>query len=396
MRERTTWNRDSIKKATVDKTADPYTMNQDHAQPPADAYITGDPSSFAEDIHPNNWDVEFDGDGNTKRDEIGMPEKRPDTYNHPEKTASEEFLLKKSNLCVTVARMMLKGQKFASEDTLLKATEDQAVALMNLGDKELIDTHNRLAQGQQQDEKSDDDEQQKQAQGQQQDEKSDDDEQQKQAQGQQQQEGEQGSDDDQQKQASLDFATKVAEALQAGNTEAAQTAVNELVAHLNSTTVEAGAVKAQVADMIQNAMGTYAQQPQQMQDPMAMQDEEAMLDQMLTPQEAMPMPMQEGDIEMGMSEMDTGEVVLGSDDEVLRTLFAQDDDDEQKDDGQQQQKQAGVASASTATVGTKPTGGVSRIGGSTRVASTTAPDSNLQNLWATAPDVRDAFGLPKS
>ena len=85
MRERTTWNRDSVKQAATQRQADPYAMNQDHLsqQPKADKYVTGDPSTFAEDVtQPNTWDVEY-ANGQTKRDEIGMPEKRPETYTHP-------------------------------------------------------------------------------------------------------------------------------------------------------------------------------------------------------------------------------------------------------------------------------------------------------------------------
>ena len=52
MRERTTWNREEIaKRAAMPKKADPYTMNQDHKQPSAEAYVNGDPSKWAEDPH---------------------------------------------------------------------------------------------------------------------------------------------------------------------------------------------------------------------------------------------------------------------------------------------------------------------------------------------------------
>ena len=397
MRERTTWNRTEItKRATVDKKADPYQMNQDHSQPAADAYITGDPSSFAEDVHPNNWDVEYDGDGNTKRNEIGMPENRPETFNHAEKTASEEvFLVKKADLCVKVARMMLASRKFASEDALTAAVEDQAVSLMSLGDTDLIQTHNRLAQ-EQDDDDDDGDEQQKQAQGQQQ--QSDDDD-----------------DDDQQKQAMGALAAKVASSITAGNKKAAQKALRTLVANVSAWTAQQQAPQQDmtqqsqqqmVQDMIQEAMQQQApqqdmtqqgqqqqdmvQQSQQQQD-MDLQSDEALLDQMLAPEEAS--YANEQDIQMDVPVMDTDVVLSSDEDEVLRTLFAQDGDEQQDDDEQKKQASSPgfVRTAASATVGTKPKGGVSRIGGPG--ASGGGVEDKLSSLWKTEPDVRAAFGL---
>src|SRR4051812_46625455 len=96
MRERTTWNREAIAKfaAAISKKAeDPRAMNQDHLkeQPSADKYVTGGPSEFGEDVHPSTgtWKAEYSG-GEVKRDEIGMPEVRKDTFNHPEKTAQDQ------------------------------------------------------------------------------------------------------------------------------------------------------------------------------------------------------------------------------------------------------------------------------------------------------------------
>ncbi len=151
MRVRTTWNTNEILNRTaagnataaMSRTADPYAMNQDHInqQPPADKYLTGDPSAFAEDITtPNNWEMEYSG-GAVKRDEIGLPEDRPDTFNHPEKTASvnHEAVLKKADLTVRIARRMLGAN--APEG----AIEEQAAAFMHLPDVEVINTYNRLA-----------------------------------------------------------------------------------------------------------------------------------------------------------------------------------------------------------------------------------------------------------
>ena len=151
MRQRTTWNAKEIlsrtagttQTAATTRTADPYAMNQDHIkqQPSADKYLTGDPSAFAEDITtPNNWEVEYSG-GAVKRNEIGMPEDRPDTFNHPEKTASQnhDLLLKKADITVRIARRMLGAN--APEG----AIEEQAASLMHLPDQEVINTYNRLA-----------------------------------------------------------------------------------------------------------------------------------------------------------------------------------------------------------------------------------------------------------
>lgn len=151
MRQRTTWNTNEILNRTaatsptaaMNRTADPYAMNQDHIkqQPSADKYLTGDPSAFAEDITtPNNWEVEYSG-GAVKRNEIGMPEDRPETFNHPEKTASvnHDLLLKKADMTVRIARRMLGSN--APEG----AIEEQAASLMHLPDQEVINTYNRMA-----------------------------------------------------------------------------------------------------------------------------------------------------------------------------------------------------------------------------------------------------------
>jgi hypothetical protein len=98
----------------------------------------------------------------------------------------------------------------------------------------------------------------------------------------------------------------------------------------------------------------------------------------------------DGGIQMDQSQMDVGMDDLGPEDEVLRTLFAQDDDQQAQDQDQVQQKQA--RTASTRTVGTRPTAGVSKIGGTGGSTGGTVID-NLSSLWQSAPDVRDAFGI---
>ncbi len=148
MRARTTWNMNEIltrtaasPTAAMNRTADPYAMNQDHKQPDADKYLTGDPSAFAEDITtPNNWEVEYSG-GALKRDEIGLAEPRPDTFNHPEKTAAlnQQAVLKKADITVRIARRMLGAN---APDAMV---EDQAAAFMHMPDEQVIATYTRLA-----------------------------------------------------------------------------------------------------------------------------------------------------------------------------------------------------------------------------------------------------------
>jgi len=404
MRERSTWNRnDVVKKAADLKKADIYTMNQDHPQPAADKYVTGDPSTFAEDVHtPNTWESEYKGD-EVKRNEIGMPEMRSDTFNHSEKTASKEVLLKKADLCVAVARIMLAGTKTASE----KSIENQAFSLMFMPDQALIATHKRLA-GEQQDEGADEDAdegqekqaqqdqeeeqaQAKQAQDQEQDEDKD---QAKQAQDQQDQDQGQG----QEKQAAIKtLVGRVAHSLKTGNFKRAQEQMQQLVqqqqAQGQQQQVSQQQMQAQIQQMIQEAMGQQvpqqapAQQAQQQQAPMQQQSDEQTLDQMLAQDGCG--PMAESDIQMDPAPMDVGMDDLGPEDEALRTLFAQ--DDEQEVQQQTQQKQAGVRTASTRTVGTRPTAGVAKLGGGSQGGG--ASVSDLSSLWQSAPDVRDAFGL---
>jgi hypothetical protein len=141
----------------------------------------------------------------------------------------------------------------------------------------------------------------------------------------------------------------------------------------------------------QMPQGQPQQQAQQQQ--MPMQSDEQVLDQMLANETCG--PMAEADIELEPAQMDVGMAELGPEDEVLRTLFAQ--DDEQGGEQEQQQKQAGAPMARTAssrTVGTRPTAGVAKLGGTVaQGGSSNLSVDNLSSLWQSAPDVRDAFGI---
>jgi len=444
MRERTTWSRDQIKQAAQNKKADPYLMNQDHVgqQPPADKYVTGDPSTFAEDVHPSKdtWEAEY-ANGQVKRDEIGMPEFRKDTFNHPEKTAADKALLvKKANLCIRVAAMML-GKKATEQ-----AVEDQSVSLMHMPNTELVETFNRLAG---------DDDQKAEGQGQEQD-------QQKQALDQQQAGMQQQSAAYQQAQA------QCKQAIQAGDDEGVKQAIQAMIqaqmqqppqapvgvgtatvtaepqqqapVGVGTATVTASMVEKIVQAAVKKALDQQAlQQQAQQQAPVALQEQQALQQQALQQQalqqqalqqqalqqqaqqqpgqqapvavgtaddlmlddmlmDAPPDGMSEMDIEMDAPSMDMSDAGLGPEDEVLKTLFAN-EESEQAEQGQTQQeqaaqqKQAGMSrTAANRTVGTRPSGGVSRVGGGAAGGRGSDTDK-LSSLWASAPDVKDAFNM---
>jgi hypothetical protein len=467
-RERSTWNINNIAKQAGLKVADPYTMNQDHKQPAADAYVTGDPSTFAEDIHPaaGTWEAEYSG-GQVKRNEIGMPEMRNDTFNHPEKTASDEVLVKKAAVCVALARSVLP--KTASPMDV----EEQSISFMHLPDEELMSTFTRLAAKQDQDQQQVQAAQQQDQQGQQeQKQAAKQDQQQGQQQqvqaakqdqqGQQQEQQVQAAQQDQQDQqgqqqvqASQNFTdpshTSVRALLaqdqqdqgqqeqkQAGQEQQAQMQqqlaqmIQQAQHQLEQLQAQAQQVQAppaqqqggqqagqeqqaqmqqqgqaqQVAQAVQQAiqqgqdpvaaaaqcMAQYQQQGQSQQQG----NDGELIDQMLAQQQTQ-QPMANMDIELDTPTMDVGEVQLGPEDDMLMQLFANEETQQAQqaqDGGQQQQKQAhAVRTASMRTVGTVPSQGVSRIGG-TSTAKVASGGDQLSSLWSSAPDVRDAFGIP--
>lgn len=507
MRERTTWNMNEIaqRTAATSRTADPYAMNQDHLkqQPPADKYLTGDPSAFAEDIHPNDWSVEYSG-GQVKRNEIGMPEMRSETFTHPEKTASvadEKVLVKKADLCTKVARMMGKGKRFASREAAEAWVEDQSVSLMNLPDADLINTFQRLANeehfpggefphaaGQQQQAQQD----QQQAQQQQMDPMMA-----QQQQAQQEQQAQQQQMDQ--------MAQQVVQTIQAGDQAKAKLLVQAMVQQAAKVALKKAndqqqapmqqqgqqqqqaqqdqqsawydtsgqqqqqaqgqqpqgqqaqqqqAIESQVQQMVQDAIQAQQQQAPKManqdqqqqaqqqaqqaqqqqqaqqdqqaqqqaqqaqQQQQAQQDQQAQQQQQGTPVQAHDDQLldqmlmgpggdagggvSEVDIQLDAAPMDVGEVVLSAEDSILRNLFANQEsqDAEEAQQAQQQggdqQKQAHVVrTAANRTVGTRPNGGVPRIGGNGAPAPKGGGEevNRLASLWQTAPDVKEAFGL---
>jgi len=423
MRERTTWNREKlaeIVKAANNKVAeDPRAMNQDHLsqQPAADKYEIGGPSDFAEDVAPSNWKAEYSG-GEVKRNEIGMPEMRGETFTHSEKTAAEqqeqddETLEKKAALCIKLATKCLP--KKASESMI----EDQALAFMHMPDAALIETSIRLAadedekEEEQQQKQAQQDQQQAQAQQQQADEekkqagqipenfkKKDDEEkgqqdkeagqipenfkkkdeddkgeqQQKQAQGQQQQDE---AKEEQQKQAFVAF-KKACDAMAQGM----------------------GVPQDQVMALFQQALS--GQQQQQMPQAPAQQQQmgdDQLLDQMLQDEGQQPVMAGLDDIQLEGTSMDTGEIRLGSEDEVLATLFASHEEVRNANHANaitsgipMVASQGTTRTASTRTIGTRPSAGVSTIGSGSN-ASSGGDIDKLSSLWASAPDVKGVFG----
>jgi hypothetical protein len=127
-----------------------------------------------------------------------------------------------------------------------------------------------------------------------------------------------------------------------------------------------------------------------------MSADDQLLDDMLAGPDMMAPPGQGmvDDIEMGDSSgMDFDDSGLGPEDADLQMLFAQDSEAQDALQAQgQQAKQAAVRTASTRTLGTKPSAGVSRIGTISPQTKTAGNADNLSALWQSAPDVREHFG----
>ena len=78
MRTRSTWTNgtETPRQAATQRHADIYTMNQEHPQPKATDYESGDPDSWAESPTTNkNVEQEYEGD-HVKRNEVGFGEFR--------------------------------------------------------------------------------------------------------------------------------------------------------------------------------------------------------------------------------------------------------------------------------------------------------------------------------
>jgi len=410
-RRRTTW-------AAYQKTADPYLMNQDHVnqQPGAGDYLTGDPSSWKEDVNPENrWEDEYKGD-QVARDEIGMGEMRSETFNHPEKTANmdRDYLLKKASVCEKVARRMLG--RTASD----AAIEDQSLALMDLSDADLLGTYDRLAndqQGQGQEEQKQA-QQQMPAQGQQQ-------------QGQQAQQQQMTQAQQQEMQAQQQAEQAMQQAMQAmaqGDQVVADQAMQQAV---DAQSKCAGMTVAKAASFVARKFATLmvkanqgqqmpfqgqqqAQQGQQQQMPAQGQQQQAPAQaqqQMPAQGQQQQMPAQdqqqqqgqdqqmlesmlmEGDPEMAEFDVELEAPEMGLDvmDQDLSMVFA---GQEAQDAQQGQQAQEGQnKEARGKTASRKP---VAKLGGAPSSQTMPTDVGNLSSMWKSAPDVSKVFfgGLP--
>jgi hypothetical protein len=122
------------------------------------------------------------------------------------------------------------------------------------------------------------------------------------------------------------------------------------------------------------------------------------MDQMLAEQQQVTV---ESDIEMDAPQMDVGGVQLTDDDAILSQVFASSQEVQNALTAAAHQglpvsagfsPTAGMTrTASTRTVGTRPTAGVSQLGGAGAPASASDENSKLSSLWSSAPDVSNTF-----
>lgn len=137
------------------RTADPYSMNQDRMNPPVEDYMNGDPSAWAEDPVDDLGFIEDED-----RNEIGMGEMMPTTYNHKDSEEPndgqsydnmsgrnahmrmaqlQKQMERKALQCLRIASLLLPN---ASEDMIA----EQALDLMPLPIDSVVATSLRLAE----------------------------------------------------------------------------------------------------------------------------------------------------------------------------------------------------------------------------------------------------------
>ena len=152
MRKRSTWQNTSEtpRQAATSRTADIYTMNQDHPQPSATDYESGDPDAWNETpVSGDKMSVkdEYEGDA-VKRNEIGLGEFRDDTWKHKD---SDKWNGggKYDNAKVAAERKAVAAERIAraflrtSNESLVEQT---AIDLMALPPKSLVAMLKRLDQ----------------------------------------------------------------------------------------------------------------------------------------------------------------------------------------------------------------------------------------------------------
>jgi hypothetical protein len=125
MRQRLSWNLDKV--AEQMKKADPYTMNQEHANNPVEKYHSGDPDAWGETPDMKTpWK-------NEGRVETGHPAPAH------EAVKAARMLEDKALKCITIAQRMLPGAVDAS-------IEEQATDLMYLPERSIMATLQRQAE----------------------------------------------------------------------------------------------------------------------------------------------------------------------------------------------------------------------------------------------------------
>ena len=149
MRQRTTWKQTPRSASTNRRADDLYTMNRDggNPQPAVNEYENGDPSSWAEDVNSgSSGEKEYAG-GAVKRNDIGFPEFRDDTWSHAGTrpwgkgggydNAKLAAVQRKASACERVARAILR----TNDEKLI---EDTALDLMHMPSKALVATMKRM------------------------------------------------------------------------------------------------------------------------------------------------------------------------------------------------------------------------------------------------------------
>jgi len=151
MRQRSTWKQTPRSASTQRRADDIYTMNREggNPQPAVTEYENGDPSAWAEDVNSgSSVEKEYAG-GAVKRNDIGFPEFRDDTWSHAGTrpwgkggqydNAKLAATQRKAEACERVARALLRT-------TDEKMIEETALDLMNLPSKSLVATLKRMDQ----------------------------------------------------------------------------------------------------------------------------------------------------------------------------------------------------------------------------------------------------------
>jgi len=124
MRQRLSW--DAAKVAEIEKKADPYTMNQNHANNPVEKY--------------KNWDTETGGEAVDTRTPWKGEGRLETGHPSPERQAimAARKLEDKAIKCITIAQRMLPG----AADSIV---EEQATDFMYLPEKSILSTLQRQA-----------------------------------------------------------------------------------------------------------------------------------------------------------------------------------------------------------------------------------------------------------